>query len=178
MKTLFGAIGLSLMLLSGSVIGAAAGSPTPNGYGVDVSCRYRSVPVEGWDWKMELRRLRVDPPTAFAKRAQQTVGWRFVVQRRSDVNTTWKRIHVSPIQKSGPLGYLQYADFTRMTFDVPHPNQPGTDYRVVVKIYWYASNGSLQSRDRFLINDYRVLRDGELVWYDRGDCEYAWLSNQ
>jgi hypothetical protein len=173
-KRLLGTIALTLVLVVAPLSTVSAGS-TSNAYDVDVTCKYRSVPVSGWDWKMNLRRLRVDPPAVFANKPQQLVGWRFIVQKRND-NIAWKRMYRSSIQKATALDYLA-ANFARMTFDVPKP-KAHTHYRVIVKVFWYRTDGTVQATDRFLVNEYRVVRDGQLMWIDSGGCAFSWLSNQ
>jgi hypothetical protein len=175
MRALIRATALSALLAVVPLSGVAAGS-TSSDYGIDVTCRYRSVPVTGWDWKMNLRRIRVDPPTVLADGPEQLVGWRFIVQKRND-NIDWRRIYRSPIQKATALDYLP-ADFTKMTLDIAKPKAASTHYRVVVKIFRYGWDGRIVARDKVLVNEYRVLRDGQPMWIDKGSCAFSWLSNQ
>lgn len=65
-----------------------------------------------------------------------------------------------------------------MTLDIAKPKLASTTYRVLVKIFWYGPDGSIEARDRTLIEEYRVVQDGSLMWIDNGGCAYSWLSNQ
>ncbi|CAN5640265.1 hypothetical protein BH23CHL6_BH23CHL6_08530 [soil metagenome] len=138
------------------------------GYGLKVapSCRYEAISGGTYGWTTaRLRRIRVDPPEMWAMRAKQKVGWRFVVQRSVD-DASWTVTYRSPLQKS-----TAYADraasFTKMVVDVKLPAVPDkadVAYRVVIKAFWYRSDGTKEYKIRDQIDSYDLYVDGEYAF--------------
>jgi hypothetical protein len=158
------------------VVGGAAveAQVTQPGYGLKVapSCRYRAVSVGRFGWTTaRLKRIRVDPPSMWAMRAKQKVGWRFVVQRSID-SAPWKVTYRSPIQKSTAYSDRP-ASFSKMVVDVKLPSvkdKTRVEYRVTIKAFWYRSDGSTEYKLRDLIDVYDFYVDGEYHFTDEPSC--------
>jgi hypothetical protein len=138
------------------------------GYGLKVApaCRYEAIEGGTYGWTTaRLRRIRVDPPSMWAMRAKQKVGWSFVVQRSVD-DAPWTVTYRSPLQKS-----TAYADrpasFTKMVVDVKLPavtDKADVAYRVVIKAFWYRSDGTKEYKIRDQIDSYDLYVNGEYAF--------------
>jgi hypothetical protein len=130
-------------------VAAASATPAPD-YGASVTCRYVITEPSseiGWT-EARLSRFVVSPPTVYAQHGTQDVGWRFIVKRSLDWdNGPWKVTYRSPIQRASATT-SSAATFSNMKVGVSVPNvdnQAHVYYVLILKIFWYASNGSVQS---------------------------------
>ena len=146
---------------------AQAGQPS---YGIKVapSCRYEAKSGGSFGWTTaRLRRIRVDPPQIWATRTRQTVGWRFVVRRSID-NAPWTVTYRSPIQK-GTAYSDRPASFTKMVVDVKLPaieDKTDVEYRVVLKMFWYRTDGTTQHKVSDESENYDLYVDGNYEFSD------------
>lgn len=144
------------------------------GYGLKVapSCRYRAVSGGTFGWTTaRLKRLRVDPPSMWAMRTRQRVGWRFVVQRSIDT-APWKVTYRSPIQKATAYSDRP-ASFSKMVVDVKLPavnDKTRVEYRLTIKAFWYRSDGSTEYKISDLIDEYDFYVDGQYHFTDWPSC--------
>ena len=149
---------------------AAAQDPSVAGaaHGSQARCRYEATQVGKFGWtEALLRRIVVIPPTMYGLTRGQTVGWRFAVQRSID-SAGWERTYRSPIQRT-TAGPNRPASFTKMGVGVGLPGiPPGADwdlndvhYRVVLKMFWFRSDGSVQQRVTHGFSSHRHYVDGE-----------------
>jgi hypothetical protein len=150
-------------------------APAPNNYGSTVTCRYRVTQGGKYGWtEALLNKLVVTPPTIYAKHGTQRVGWQFVVRRSLDRgNTPWVVTYRSTIQKrqattSTPAGF----DTIRVGVNVPTDveDQQHVWYKLTLRVFWYASDGSVGSKISSKFTDYTVHIDGE-EWASDPYCE-------
>jgi len=175
------AVALMLSSLISSAAVAAAGTPESGPYGTQLLCKYRSFEVEGTTG-FRLRRVAVDPPTdLYARRTEQTVGWRLLVQRRYD-GENWKRIFASVIQKSTATP-TEPGVFSQLFAKIDYidgidrwPNGRHSEFRAVLKFYWYRKDGTIATSERYANHIYHAYRDGEYQFTSNGSCEGAWLD--
>src|SRR5687767_247248 len=98
---------LTTTLLIASVTVAAllvpAGTVTAasSNHGAEARCKYHETSGGKYGWtEALLKKIAVRPPTLYAKRSKQVVGWRFAVQRSLNrQNGPWAVTYGSPIQK-------------------------------------------------------------------------------
>lgn len=115
-------------------------------------CTYRFTRF-GTQW--ELRRIKIRPPNVEAAPLQadpeQQVGWRFTVERRyKDAFHVepgpWVHLYTSPTQKR-MTDADHDAPFTPIEVGIRIPGDSSSDvwykYRVIVKVFWYRDNGSV-----------------------------------
>ncbi len=149
------------MVAAAFVTPTASATPALNNYGSTVTCRYQLT--EG---DQLLNKLVVTPPTIFAKHGTQQVGWQFVVRRSLDRSFRYMVTYRSHIQKR-QASTSTPADFDTMRVGVHVPtdveDQPLKDvwYKVTLKIFWYASDGSIGSTASSKFTDYSTLVAGE-----------------
>jgi hypothetical protein len=150
-------------------------------HGAQGQCRYASTQVPGWSGGMRLKRVTVQPPTLFSDGGPGQVGWRMLVQHRYD-SARWERIFASGIQRAEATP-TSAAPFTRMTALIDSPMVVkdesgafvGVDYRVILRFYWFAPDGSIERVERTRLASYDTFRDGEYLWTDVGRCHHAWI---
>jgi hypothetical protein len=168
MNRSFATLVAALVVSAATLIAASpvSASPAPNNYGSTVTCRYRVTEegTNGWTEAL-LRKLVVTPPTIYAKNGPQLVGWRFIVKRSLDRwNTPWVVTYRSPIQKRQATTSTP-ADFARMRIGVTVPtnveDQQHVWYRLTLKIFRYAADGSVASNASSRFTDYTVHVAGE-----------------
>jgi hypothetical protein len=120
-----------------------------------------------------LRKITVTPPEMFAKSGQQTVGWRFVVRRTINEGDypSHQVTYTSPIQ-TRTATTSEAADFdlqrVAVTLSTSVEDQRDVFYQVVLKLYWYRANGSVQSSTTYLMPDYTVRVKGPDWQYTEG----------
>jgi len=126
---------------------------------------------------MKLKRIKVMPPELYALATGQSVGWRFVVQRRYD-SGSWKRIFASVIQKRAAAP-TESGAFSPMVAHIRTPallpGGVGAEYRIRVRFYWYDAAGEPLTQARYRLPEYDVFRDGTYVWTDSHACHHAWI---
>src|SRR6476661_6109248 len=153
-RSSFAALGLALVagttILAGPV---AAATPPTSDYGNTVACRY-TAPGNGPAYDFLLKRFVVTPPKLFAKSGTQKVGWRYFVTRTLGWGSGPTKVtYTSPIQKANATT-SHAAAFTSQSVDVQLPNIGDTPYQsvsytVTLKLFWYSSNGSIQSKTTY-----------------------------
>lgn len=160
---------VAALVLSAATLFAASpvsAAPALNNYGSTVTCRYQVTQegTNGWTEAL-LKKLVVTPPTMYAKNGTQLVGWRFIVKRSLDRwNTPWVETYRSPIQKRQATTSTP-ADFDTMRIGVNVPtnveDQQHVWYRLTLKIFRYAADGSVASSASSRFTDYTVHIAGE-----------------
>ena len=176
-------LAVSALILSVAPVAAQPVSRAPNGalepqltepisgLKVKPSCRYEAIEGGTFGWTTaRLRRIRVDPPSMWAMWARQKVGWRFVVQRSVD-DAPWTVTYRSPLQKSTAFAD-RAASFTKMAVDVKLPAVPDkadVAYQVILKLFWYRSDGTTKYKIREQIDDYDAYVDGD-YWFTDAPC--------
>jgi len=164
---------------TGPVVGAStAGKAAPPDHGSVVTCNYRTN-SPGPAFSAKVRRIVVTPPEMFAKSGHQTVGWRFSVRRTIDEGDvpSHKVTYRSPIQRATATT-TKAAAFTTQSFGVALPTNVEDErdvvYQVVIRMFWYRSDASVQSATSYLMPDYTVHVQGHGWKYTEGDhnvCE-------
>jgi hypothetical protein len=147
-------IALSLLTASMAAALTAPVSATPAAdYGSTVRCRYEvTARNSGGQWtEAQLRRIAVTPPQVPAAASSQAVGWRFVVTRSMNKEIgPFRVIYRSPIQKAATD-----SSFSTMRTHITLPGDPEGDrfvwYRVTLKMFRYNADGSVQSKDAYLM---------------------------
>lgn len=168
-------LGLCLTLAGAS--GPALAGTTPPNYGSTVMCRYHTN-SPGPAFTAKIRKIIVTPPEMFAKSGQQTVGWRYVVQRTIDEGAypSHQVTYKSPIDKASATT-AKAANFETMSVGVALPsvdNLRDVTYQVELKMMWYRANGSVQSTASYLMPTYSVHVKGDGWHYSEDDhdtCE-------
>jgi hypothetical protein len=132
-----------------------------------VRCNYKTVaekdyPDEYYLWRGKLTRLEVIPPKVRSVIGTQRVGWRFIVQRALNPELTfsdsWKTTYRSAVQ-TATATETKRARFTPMyvPVDVPRASADRSyGYRIVVKMFWYRADGSVQGTARHLLSYYET----------------------
>jgi hypothetical protein len=111
-----------------------------------------------------LHRIAVRPPTIAKTVGTRSVGWRFIVDRSLDrENTPWVVAYRSPLQRGSSS-----ADLTPMRVNVTVPADADTPngqrfvwYRVIIKLFWYRSDGSVQMKVTHLMDDMHLIVAGD-----------------
>jgi len=106
----------------------------------------------------QLRRLDVRPPRMRAISGQQTVGWRFIVDRSTDDEGPWTTTFRSRIQKR-TTSTSSNAAFSTMGVKVNVPSTDDFYYRIRVKMFWFTPKGGHQGTSTHSIDFYRVQND-------------------
>jgi hypothetical protein len=167
-------LALVLIAIAGIATPVSAATPPTSDYGNTAECRYRA-PGNGPAYNWRLSRLVVKPPVLYAKKRSQQVGWRFAVNR-----SIWadgqpgplKVTYRSPIQKRTATP-TNAANFTTQDVDVALPNgvsERDVEYTVTLKLFWYRSDGSIGSRDTYLMPWMKLVHNG--TYYD-GDYSHS-----
>ena len=132
------------------------------------ACRYKNVAFGPRGWENLLKRIDVRPPRMRSVGPSQRVGWRFIVQRSPVFDAqVWTTTYKSPIQKAMAYSGVN-ASFSAMGVKVSVPagsyNEP--EYRVLVRMFWYASDGTVQGTARHRVDYYAIIVDGDREsWY-------------
>ena len=161
-------LAVALVMSAATLFIAAPLSATaaPNNYGSTVTCRYQVTQGDANNWtEALLKRLVVKPPTIYAKHGTQQVAWQFIVRRSLDRwNTPWVVTYRSNIQKRQATTSTP-ADFDTMRVNVNVPtdveDQQHVWYKLTLRIFWYASDGSVGSSASSKFTDYTMHVDGE-----------------
>jgi hypothetical protein len=114
-----------------------------------------------------LRRITVQPPNmmAVAGKSAQTVGWEFIVERKSlplGPPTPWKKRYTSP-EMTAVTSDSHNAAFSSAYVGVKVPAPPGAEdgarhiYRVTVKMFWHRGDGSVMGSSRHRVDFYRIV---------------------
>ncbi len=163
-------IALLVSLVGAGLIGqpVAAATPPTSDYGNTVECRYKA-PGHGPAYDFRLKKLVVTPPVLYAKKSQQVVGWRIVVTRATNWgHDPWKVTYHSPIQKASATP-AHAAAFDAMSVGVTIPNVDNVTsvwYHVTLKLYWYRANGSVQSKQSYLMPYLKLIENGQYGDYE------------
>jgi hypothetical protein len=132
-----------------------------------VRCDYGTVgvqesPDEWYRWQGKLTRLDVRPPQMWSIAGTQRVGWRFIVQRAkkptSTFNDPWFTTYRSAIQ-TATATQVDSAAFTPMHVKVAVPKgtlERNHAYRVMLKLFWYRANGTVQGTAKYLLSYYET----------------------
>jgi len=170
----FAAIGLAMVAGPGA-IAVDAGVID---YGAVANCRYKVTAEYLGTWtKAVLRRIAIDPPTIAKTAGTKSVGWRFIVERSLDRgDTPWVVTYRSPIQRASSSAGLSRM---RVGVSVPAEDQSpnGRDhiyYRVILKLFWYRADGSVQNKVSHQMDDMHVFVADE-EWID-SICQGAYLQ--
>jgi hypothetical protein len=135
------------------------------------TCRYKGIYPSpgGFSYEGKLKYIQVRPPKVRAISGTQVVGWRFIVQRQTihldPVSyDPWVATYRSSIQKDTTNSSTN-ASFSRMGVDVHVPSSgeyddPNYIYRVLVKMYWYAADGSIMGTATHLVEWYELIYKG------------------
>jgi hypothetical protein len=165
-----------LALASGAIVAgpaAAATSPTSD-YGNTVECRYQAGGHgPAYDWR--INKLVVTPPVVYANSGTQTVGWKFVVTRsKNDDNGPWKITYRSPVQKASATT-THAAAFSSKSVEVAIPAMPENvtfiRYEVTLKLFWYGTDGSVQSQQSYLMPWMKSITNGHYYGDYDNDCQ-------
>lgn len=163
-----------VLALIGLAVGAGpAATPAAAGvldHGAIANCRYNVTEGGTYGWtEALLKKFAVRPPVMPRPAGAASVGWRFVVERSLDrENTPWRLIYRSPLQRAA-----KSADLTPMSVNVSVPPDSDTPngqsyvlYRVTLKMFWYRSDGSVQTKVSHLVNDMHVIVGGDEQYID------------
>jgi hypothetical protein len=162
---------IALSLIGTALVAGAAAAPAAAGvidYGAIAKCRYTATVSSGDFWtEALLKKIAVQPPTVAKTVGTKSVGWRFIVERSLARDFgPWQVTYRSPLQRAA-----RSADFTPMRVAVHVPAESNTPngqdhvyYRVTLKLFWYATDGSVQNKVSHLMNDMTLaLPDGEVT---------------
>jgi hypothetical protein len=163
---------------------APAVAAIPN-HGATLACHYKTVPDDAYPayyWGGILKRIAVTPPTMYSiNSSNQTVAWRFTVQRmRQDLYPEppqWKTTYTSGLQLSIASPNTQ-APFTPMGVKVNLPTLSDTEnytwnniyYRVKLTRVWYRPNGNIQKVVKDVMSHAKIYQDGEFGYTDGSLC--------
>jgi hypothetical protein len=166
-RTLAAALALLALIV---MVGPAAAYSGPGGFESRVRCYNKTIgggPTSPY-WEWQLRSILVTGPEVFGLRDGQTVGWRFIVDRRTS-DGDWVRRYRSPIQKAIASTSKRVA-FSSMDVkvDLP-PFAYETSYRVAVKVIWYKPDGTVKRAEKSGVQTYRIWIDGQFRWKE-GAC--------
>jgi hypothetical protein len=140
-----------------------------------VMCMY--TPIEPSDsayfYMGELVHLYVWPPKVRAISGTQEVGWRFIVQRRTEWDelsnywSPWAARYRSPIQRK-VTSTTESANFSQKDIPVIIPDnlEYRYEYRVLVKMYWFRSDGRIQATATHRVDWYQQIYS---YWPGEGD---------
>jgi hypothetical protein len=164
-------LAVSLIALA-VLLGPAAGSASAGviDYGAIANCRYKVTATFSGTWmRAVLKKIAVEPPTIAKKTGTKSVGWRFIVERSMDRDSTpWVLTYRSPLQHASSSAGLSPM---RVSVNVPPEDQTpdGRErvwYRVTIKMFWYGSGGSIQSKTSHTMDDEHIIIGDEEEWID------------
>jgi hypothetical protein len=148
------AVALAVVAASTVLAGPAAAATAPTSdYGNTVECHYKA-PGPGPAYNFLLKKFVVTAPKLYAESGTQKVGWRYSVTRTMGWGSGPTKVtYTSPIQKANATT-THAASFTAQSVDVQLPNIGDTPYQsvsytVTLKLFWYSSNGSVQSKTTY-----------------------------
>lgn len=126
----------------------------------------------------KLKSITVRPPnmSAVAGRTSQIIGWQFTIQRRFVGSSTgpWKNIYRSIRQTTSIGGSGDSGGFSSLTAPISLPSNEGETgehyYRVIVKMFWYHKDESVQGTARNRVDFYRGVMNTGHRWTDNGSC--------
>ena len=122
-----------------------------------------------------LQEIVVAPPVIYTSGPiLQKVGWRFVIQRKAAPGKPWKNFHTSTIEKADaytPYWAVLLARSVSLT--VPPGDTKQTRYRVIVTMFWYRDDGTLDGRARHRVDWYGPYGADKLG--KKGGCRAALL---
>ena len=161
---------VSLVVVAGSTLlvsPVSAATPPTSDYGNTVKCYYRA-PGSGPAYEFRLKSFTVTAPKVYAKSGTQKVGWKFFVTR----SMNWgggptKVTYTSPVQKASATTTTAAA-FTAKSVDVALPaveNYTSVWYTVTLKLFWYAPDGSVQSKVVYQMPYMKWIENGK-YWGD------------
>jgi hypothetical protein len=155
-----------------AVAAPAEAFSVPGAFGTRVRCYNSTVggSPSGHYWEWELRRLYVTTPVFAPLNPGQTVGRRFIFERKLG-DGSWTVRYRSPIQKATASsgGTVTLAP---MDVKVALPADPyDAFYRVAVKVYSYRPDGSVKATAKQGVHEYRIWIDGQFRWKQDGYCE-------
>ena len=121
-----------------------------------------------------LQDIYVAPPRmkAVTGNNHQTVGWRAIVQRRwgaTGSNPAWTNTFTS-VERTAVTNPTTNANFTTSAFISVTPPFPASQhatkfaqYRVIIKMIWHSSSGSIQGTAQHRVDHYSLdIADGHL----------------
>jgi hypothetical protein len=119
-------------------------------------CRYQTISQSDQGYQIKLQRIGVRPPRMRAVEGSQRVGWRVVVwrMRRGHDAVVVAR---SPIQKATATK-TRDAAFERIRVAIDAPERSDVEYRAVVRMFWYHSDGTKQGTARAYVWSYRQVK--------------------
>ncbi len=177
----------ALIAMLGTVVVAGPVAAAVPDHGATMQCRYKTVPDDAYPtyyWGGILKRIDITPPTMYSiNGSQQTVGWRFTVQRiRYDqypAEPVWTTTYTSGLQLSlNGASPTTPAPFEPMGVKVNLPALSDPDsyswndvfYRVTLTRVWYRPGGAIRKVARSVMSRYQNYQDGEYGWTERGPC--------
>ena len=141
-------------------------------YGAIASCGYKVVRSHNGVWtRALLNEIAIDHPTIVKtdKSANQTVGWRFIVERSLSGHVgPWNVTYRSPVQRA-----LKSAGLTSMQVAVTVPPADATPngrdavwYRVILKLFWYRPDGAVLNKVSHQMTDLNLTVASEEILTD------------
>lgn len=163
-----------VLALMGLALGAGPAAPPAAAgvldHGAIANCRYNVTEGGTYGWtEALLRKIAISPPVMPKPAGAASVGWRFVVKRSLDrANTPWRVIYRSPLQRAAKsAGFTPMRAWVNVPSDNNTPNgQDSVWYQVTLKMFWYRSDGSVQTKVSHLVNDMHVIVAGEEQYID------------
>ena len=157
-------------LIGLALVAGPAAAPAAAGvldYGAIANCRYNVTEGGTYGWtEALLKKIAISPPTIAKQTGTKSVGWRFVVERSLNGDVTpWRVIYRSPLQRAGSSAGLSIM---RVYIHVPSENdlpnaQSFVWYRVILKMFRYTADGSVQTKVVHVMNDMHVNVDGDVL---------------
>lgn len=148
------------------------------------TCTYeRVVPSPGgYHYEGRLKKLNVRPPKVRAIAGTQTVGWRFIVQLAASQNNTagpWQTTYKSPTKTASTDSTHDAWFWAKSIGGINVPTSSADDgppwyvYRVLVKMFWYWPDGSIQGTATHEVQYYRWVSGGG--WTEPNEECNAWV---
>ena len=167
------AVALAAGLMVGTSVGVAADSETGQTgrhlYTDDADHPGATCIYKGQNSPFHLRHINVRAPKVWWPDTNSTntnqhgmTGWRAVVQQSPGDDAPWTTAYKSPLQKAiayeddPPYDLADKAPFTKRSFDFHYDKSKGTYFRVLVKAYWYRSNGSVLGKATHVVQNHQL----------------------
>jgi hypothetical protein len=167
-------VSLAVVAASALLVGpVAAATPPTSDYGNTVECRYR---LPGGVGNFELKKFVVTPPKLYAKSGTQKVGWRFFVTRTMNWGSGPVKVtYTSPTAKAYATA-SKAAAFDSKSVDVQLPDIGDTPYQsisyvVTLKLFWYAPNGTVQSKTTYQMPYMKAVYNGHYYGDWDNECQ-------
>lgn len=169
---------IALTIFAGSTILAGpvtAATPPTSDYSNTVNCYYKA-PGNGPAFNFKLKSFTVTAPKVYAKSGTQKVGWRFSVTRTMNWGGGPSKVtYTSPVSKASATS-SKAAAFDSKSVDVQLPNIGDTPYQsvsytVTLKLFWYAPNGSVQSKTTYLMPYMKSINNGHYYGDWDNECQ-------